>query len=221
MCLQAELFVTFSVPRFGPSSCLCLIMSSTPLKMLRLLFNRLIYLSWESWNQMIVEPFCPCRVMLGSFRGAFLAMLMWLPLASSYGITTQTSHAGEATKKWCKLFFSLGGALNYCAVCPLCTWVAQLGSVPVLWGGYTVVPWSLPHLLPYAPVQVTSQDELHQLATDRENPNLSWLPDICLLQSLEVPRFLVPTSHVFLLDELVLVWGASVTRVGSNCSDWS
>lgn len=90
-------------------------------------------------------------------------------------------------------FLFLGGALNYCPVCPLCTWVAQLGSIPVLWGGYTLVPWSLPHLLPYAPVQVTRQDELHQLATDRENSNLSWLPDIVLLQQLEILRFLVPT----------------------------
>lgn len=109
-------------------------------------------------------------------------------------------------------FLFLGGALNNCTVCPLCTWVAQLGSIPVLWGGYTLVPWSLPHLLPYAPVQVTRQDELHQLATDRENSNLLWLPDIVLLQQLEVLRFLIHTSHVFLLDELVLVWGASVTR---------
>lgn len=146
---------------------------------------------------------------------------MWLLLQLRHNNTNFTSSGKPQPTNDTSCSFFLGGTLNYCAVCPLCTWVAQLGSLPVLWGGYTVVPWSLPHLLPYAPVQVTRQDELHQLATHRENLS-DWLCTVtadslpslldnnCLIEQLEV--FRLPGPHQ---------WGvpsgwcwATVTRAG-------
>lgn len=126
--------------------------------MVRQLSSQLVYWSWKSSDYCRLHERYPWK----SFR--------WHDFLQLRHNSTNFRCSGKPQPRndtSCSLF--LGGTLNYCAVCPLCTWVAQLGSVPVLWGDHAVVPWSPPHLLPDAPLQVTRQDELHQLAPHGEN----------------------------------------------------
>lgn len=58
-------------------------------------------------------------------------------------------------------------------VCVLHSRLAQLAGLPVLRGGDAVVPRSLPHLLPHAPVQAADEDALHQLAADGKRSDAS------------------------------------------------
>lgn len=52
---------------------------------------------------------------------------------TSSSVITQTLDAVEShNQQMTQVVLFLGGTLHYRAVCPLCTWMAQLGSLPVL-----------------------------------------------------------------------------------------